>query len=417
MLLAMAFLAALGAGRVSAAEVSAEEIVAIVDGSEDLDSTVEKLKSLSVSPGTLAAVLRSWTPRTRPFEEQLKTVALKGGDGRRTDLLVYVPKAYDGKKAWPCMIALHGLGGKGRQMIDVLRPVADRYGYLLAAPSAKSFKGMLPMLRHWWKYGLDGFPLAALAWMKRRFNVDDDRVLLTGYSMGGFGTWNVGLGFPDRFCALGAFAGGISRMEYMLKRDGARRKLLANAALLPVTFAHGDRDRVVPVRFDRQTREDLEKAGIPHTYHEIAGGSHLLTEILAVKDGDFEKGWIVTKLFERLKKTVRSGLDAPFSFTSLSAPARARWVSIDETNGTPASVTLSIEDKTVHVKTTNVKKLTLFFDGRVLPFDKLAAVTLNREKIPVERLTPNLRTVVGSWRELRDRCRVFVATLTLDDIQ
>ena len=44
--------------------------------------------------------------------------------------------------------------------------------------------------------------LRAMDDVKRAYNVDEDRVYLTGLSMGGGGTWHLGLRYPDRFAAI-----------------------------------------------------------------------------------------------------------------------------------------------------------------------------------------------------------------------
>jgi dipeptidyl aminopeptidase/acylaminoacyl peptidase len=44
---------------------------------------------------------------------------------------------------------------------------------------------------------------------KERFHIDEDRVYLTGDSMGGWGTWNVGTRHPDLFAAIAPIFGGV----------------------------------------------------------------------------------------------------------------------------------------------------------------------------------------------------------------
>ena len=51
--------------------------------------------------------------------------------------------------------------------------------------------------------------------MKKRFKIDDKRVLLRGFSMGGEGAWHIALHHPDRFAAAEIGAGTWSRRPQM----------------------------------------------------------------------------------------------------------------------------------------------------------------------------------------------------------
>ena len=40
------------------------------------------------------------------------------------------------------------------------------------------------------------------------YNVDKNKVSITGISMGGFGTWEMGISYPDLFSAMAPICGG-----------------------------------------------------------------------------------------------------------------------------------------------------------------------------------------------------------------
>ena len=67
-----------------------------------------------------------------------------------------------------------------------------------------------------------------------RYDVDTDRIYLTGLSMGGYGTWSLAAAHPDRFAAMAPICGGGKRfMAYRLNK-------------VPVWAFHGAKDGVVP---------------------------------------------------------------------------------------------------------------------------------------------------------------------------
>jgi predicted peptidase len=80
--------------------------------------------------------------------------------------------------------------------------------------------------------------------------VDPDRVYVTGYSMGGHGTWMLALAYPHRFAAIAPVAGAGDPQE-------AARKLKH----LPVWIFHGQNDDVVPVSYGESMARALESAG------------------------------------------------------------------------------------------------------------------------------------------------------------
>ncbi len=51
----------------------------------------------------------------------------------------------------------------------------------------------------------------SIAAVKKRFNIDDKRIILRGFSQGGMGAWHISLHYPDRFAAAEIGAGTVSR--------------------------------------------------------------------------------------------------------------------------------------------------------------------------------------------------------------
>ncbi|MFN5977274.1 MAG: alpha/beta hydrolase-fold protein [Planctomyces sp.] len=97
----------------------------------------------------------------------------------------------------------------------------------------------------------------ALADLKTRFRVDENRVVLHGFSMGGAGAWHLGLHHPDQWCSVGAGAGFVDFYQYQ-KKDPVTDRLpwaqhltlgiydavdyALNAANVPVVTYGGERD-------------------------------------------------------------------------------------------------------------------------------------------------------------------------------
>jgi len=81
-----------------------------------------------------------------------------------------------------------------------------------------------------------------------KYKVDQDRIYLTGISMGGFGTWALAAYDADRFAAIIPICGGG---EVISTRRLTR---------LPVWAFHGAKDPIVPLKRSEELVDALKKA-------------------------------------------------------------------------------------------------------------------------------------------------------------
>lgn len=82
-----------------------------------------------------------------------------------------------------------------------------------------------------------------------KYNIDSDRVSITGLSMGGFGTWEMGISYPELFSAIAPICGG--GLSWRVSE-------LKNTA---VWAFHGDADDVVPLKNSVEMVDTLNKNG------------------------------------------------------------------------------------------------------------------------------------------------------------
>ena len=155
--------------------------------------------------------------------------------------LLYLPPGYDADPArrWPLMLFLHGAGerGKDTQKVAVHGPLAEvrkgtNFPFIIVAPQC-------PEERIWENAAL----LRLLDEMTSRLRVDTRRVYLTGLSMGGFGSWRLGMTQPSRFAALAPICGGGSMIDSLAIPHSQTEALKR----LPVWAFHGAKDSVVPL--------------------------------------------------------------------------------------------------------------------------------------------------------------------------
>ena len=108
------------------------------------------------------------------------------------------------------VLTLHGAAVEG---IGQAQAYAPKPGLHLVAPTNRRPYGF-----DWEDWGrLDAIEVLDLA--RTSLGTDPRRTYLTGHSMGGHGTWHLGVTFPDRFAAIAPSAGWVSMWSYA----GARR--------------------------------------------------------------------------------------------------------------------------------------------------------------------------------------------------
>jgi predicted peptidase len=172
--------------------------------------------------------------------------------------LLYLPKDYEQKASWTLMLFLHGAGERGDDLALVKRhgppqliEAGKQFPLIVVSPQCPS--------RRWWEPS----ELAALLdEIVEKYKVDQDRVYVTGLSMGAFGTWSLAAYQPKRFAAIVPICGG---------GEPTVVKLVAQA--VPTWAFHGAKDPLVPLERSEKMVEAVKKSGceVKFTVYPEAG--------------------------------------------------------------------------------------------------------------------------------------------------
>lgn len=179
-------------------------------------------------------------------------------------------------------LSLHGASVEAIGQAEAYAP--KRWGHVVAPTNRRPF-GF-----DWEDTGRhDALEVLDLA--KQRLETDPSRTYLTGHSMGGHGTWQLGAHFPSQFAAIAPSAGWISFASYgggaVFVNPNPVEKLLARAmspsntlelkynyAQQGIYVLHGDADDNVPVAQARTMRKELEGFHKDLRWHEQPGAGH-----------------------------------------------------------------------------------------------------------------------------------------------
>ncbi len=185
--------------------------------------------------------------------EQLHWKVTQSGE---LSYLVYLPKDYSATNGqrWPLMLFLHGAGERGSdvQRAGVHGPMklvkqGTNFPFIIIAPQC-------PEKQIWQSEPL----LQLLDQVAAKYAVDPKRIYLTGLSMGGYGTWQLGLRHPEKFAALVPICGGANVIEALLGPGDKGQALLS----LPIWAFHGAKDDVVPLDESERIVNGLKKRGV-----------------------------------------------------------------------------------------------------------------------------------------------------------
>lgn len=185
-------------------------------------------------------------------------------DGSTQPYGVVVPPGYDGTKPMRLDVVLHGslsrwAGSAELRFETWFKPNEVGGG---AAPS-EDYIEVYPLGRveNGYRWAGESDIFEAIEAVSRNYNIDRDRIVLRGFSMGASGAWHVGLKHPDRFAALGPYSGYVDSRKHS-EIPSARPAVIgplpphqerplslvdavdyaANAGIVPTIAAQGGKD-------------------------------------------------------------------------------------------------------------------------------------------------------------------------------
>jgi hypothetical protein len=168
----------------------------------------------------------------------------------RYQYLSYVPKDYaaDTSKKWPLIIYLHGGSDRGTTLTKLYSSgIPDQIYRGRELP----FIVVAPQCPEHVRWSTDNWFDDFYRNVIITYRIDTNRVYLTGFSLGGSGTWYLAVKYPDRFAAIAPMSGFTSNLEFI---DNNIEKLID----MPIWAFHGKVDNVVPFEETERIMNKLE---------------------------------------------------------------------------------------------------------------------------------------------------------------
>jgi predicted peptidase len=189
----------------------------------------------------------------------LRTV--KVGDAERK-YSVFLPNTYDGKRSYPVVLFLHGSGERGND--GIMSAQVGLGAAIYNHPEDYPLIAVFPQAEKTWSADSDDAraALAALDDVLETYKADRNRIILTGLSMGGSGSWSIAAAHPERFAAVVPVCGRGQEENASILRA------------LPVWAFIGDADRTESVLNTRAMVAALRAAGGSARETEYRGVGH-----------------------------------------------------------------------------------------------------------------------------------------------
>ncbi|RYF69012.1 MAG: phospholipase [Cytophagaceae bacterium] len=199
-------------------------------------------------------ILLHWLPAVAQSDRQSKPRA-------RYPYLIHVPEAYkSSRKAFPLIIYLHGGSQRGNDLNKL-----NEYGPPHALHQGLTINAIIvsPQCPDGKFWSTDNWFDSLYTELKTTYRIDTKRVYLTGISMGGYGTWQTAVAYPNTFAAIAPLCGGCD--------DSTQICQIRN---VPVLTFHGTADDLVPFdETDRLVRR-LSACKGKVTFTKLAGKGH-----------------------------------------------------------------------------------------------------------------------------------------------
>jgi predicted peptidase len=207
---------------------------------------------------------------------------LSNGRSAQLNYLLHVPASYGQEldKQWPLLIFLHGSREVGRDIDRVRRAILPQmveenpdFPFIVMSPQASSQQyGWYPSLK----------PIEAVVdELMQEYNIDPERIYVTGLSMGGYGAWALMMDAPERFAAVAPVVGGYFYNPNQLCAIKDK----------PIWIFGAKRDRNVPLKESERVVNALKACGADPKFTVFENADH---------DEGWELAYTTTEIFQWL---------------------------------------------------------------------------------------------------------------------
>ena len=333
------------------------------------------------------------------------TALMAVAPGHRTiPVLVRVPTDYSPRRQWPILLAMHG-GPPGspegatrsaERMIQVWAEAAEAAGWIVAAPAMVSTVSREGRTADRLPYEIfhPEEAKAVVDEVRRRFNVDPDRVVSTGISLGSNFSIAFAAAHPDWFSAI---------VPVSTEGD-SRELLLRNLQPVPVYVLEGTQDQNIRgVGGPRALDAILSSFGYDLTYREFGDRAH---EGFQEHYPDVLR-WLASRPRDRARSEV---LRVPHSGI-VPVSRRVHWIESGTRQGLVRARVTGPTQIDITARWTD--RITVFLNDDLVNLDRPLTIRVNGETVFTGQVDRSMKTALEEVERLGDERRIYAARVEL----
>lgn len=354
------------------------------------------------------ATLYDWLREGPAYSDEVTTGAWEGSrtgsDGLTFRYGVVAPDSYDPEISYPVEFMLHGgvarpEWGPGVEWWRSGYENLQREDRIIVVPASwrEAF---------WWHDNQAENLPEILREVKRLYNVDDNRVTMTGISDGGTGAYFFAFKQPGEWAAFMPYIGhpGVLRNP----AGGANHRLyFENLTAKPLYIVNGEVDRLYPAASLESFADVLEEAEVEYVFRVIEGGGH-------------DTRWLPeeTPAIEQFKAdNPRDPFPEQLQWVADSTARynRNMWLRVNEMTSSDFPAVLKVERRGNQfvVDATAVAEFTLLLNPEEVDFSRPVEVNVNGATVRSELVEQSAETLLRWARQSLDRTALVTAELTV----
>jgi hypothetical protein len=341
-------------------------------------------------------------------EVQQLQVALPGG-GQGPTYYVQLPPEYNHLRPYPVLIVLQNVGESADTALEQWSKLAARYGFILMAPA------WVGQFQTGYNYTIQEHQmvLQSLRDLKNHFQVDSDRVFLTGHAEGGLMTFDIGMSHPDLFAGILPMAAWPDNVK------GYADYYVNNVQFLPIYTADGQRHGQSPEINEKRFTQWIR-------YHY---------PVLYISYKGRGREWFGGELPDMMDWMSRKKRVFPLRELGVAGNAAGQgelfrmmritdnhfyWISAPSLifppvqKVPPSTLQASIyAQNEIHVQAARVPEITLWVFPGMIDFARKVTVKVNRTTYGPFTVQPNLEAMLEDYYSQGDRQRLFLARIDI----
>ena len=319
-------------------------------------------------------------------------------------VLVQLPSRYSPESSWPLMFAMHGgppgsaqgVRRSAERMVRVWAEAAERAGWIVAAPgmSTTASAGGRTQDRLPYEIFHQEEARATVDFLRERFNINPNRIVSTGISLGS----NFSIGYAA------AYPDWLSAIVPVSTEGDSRELILRNLKSVPAYVLEGAQDRNIrTVSGPRARQEILTGFGYDITYREFSDRAH---------EGFQDHYDDVLRWLDSRPRNVypRDLLRVPHT-AIMPVARRVHWVEADTRQA--LFMARVADPQTIYITTRFARELKVYLHDRLVDLDQPVEIFVNGQSVFSGTVPRSMQTALEQARLLGDERRIYAAELTL----